>query len=928
MKTGFETGEIPPFKTLEEEVAFLRKEIVRRDEAVAEIPHTDSPEKRRAGVAREVVREYSKQPMSETIEAARVLPDAMVEGIVLNLPPEPHDEIMGELLGIMNSEGIKNALAVVDKLNNPHVTDDFHRFLTDYIFEGYEIPGLGPREALWLPLHMTLYEVTFPGQRSSERDNFRRTMKELLSVMEQWYLAMGSLRQEGQGYFVIELAVAADTEEIAYYVSVPTASKSVFEKQIGAFYPEASFKEQHSDYNIFIEGGTARGAYAALKSESILPLRQYDTFDSDPLSSILNAFSKIEKEGVGAALQLVVVPDDYGRTTQFNRVLERLKKGDRLHQAYKREVGNALGLVAMEFVRAIGEAVDQGSYERKKRNRDKVREGNLNEMHVEEVKKKMRTPLFHAGLRVITSAATVQRADSVLDDITSAYKQFDESSGNRLIWREVPESSLRAFLKRYAFREEPITAEQMTLAMGELVAMLHFPSPNFVLPSTFRQSRGVSAGAAPAIGSEGILLGTNVHQNAERPVHLAPDDRLRHFYTIGQTGTGKTTFLKNMIIQDIERGDGVAFIDPHGADVEDILAAVPRERWDDVIYFDPGNPERVFGLNMLEYDPAHPEQKTFVVNELLSIFQKLYGKVPESMGPAFEQYFRNSCMLVMEHPESGATMLDISRVLADARYRNLKLEHSKNVVVNQFWREIATKAGGEASLANIVPYITNKFDVFTANEIMRPIVAQERSTLNMRTIMDERKILLVNLSKGKLGDINANFIGLILVGKFLMAALSRQSARDLPPFYLYIDEFQNVTTDSISTILSEARKYKLALTIAHQFIKQLDEKIRDAVFGNVGSMAAFRVGAEDAEFLEKQMNPPFSKNDLMRVDNYQSHLKMLAGGKPLPPFLLKVSAPNPIDLTNAEMLAKISNERYGRPRAEVEAEVAWRFGVK
>jgi len=306
-----------------------------------------------------------------------------------------------------------------------------------------------------------------------------------------------------------------------------------------------------------------------------------------------------------------------------------------------------------------------------------------------------------------------------------------------------------------------------------------------------------------------------------------------------------------MIRQDILDNKGVCFIDPHGSDVEDILGMIPPERVEDVIYFNPGDIERPMGLNILEYDPNHPEQKTFVVDELFGIFQKLYAGSPESMGPVFEQYFRNSAMLVVEDPETGNTLLDVSRVMTDERFRELKLSRCKNPIITQFWREVAVKAGGEAALANIVPYITSKFDVFLANEIMRPIIAQEKSAFNFRQIMDEKKILLINLSKGRLGDINSNLIGLIIVGKILMAALSRVDMPDKErnDFYLYIDEFQNVTTSSISMILSEARKYRLGLNIAHQYIKQLDDGIRDSVFGNVGSIAAYRVGSEDASAL-------------------------------------------------------------------------------
>jgi hypothetical protein len=426
--------------------------------------------------------------------------------------------------------------------------------------------------------------------------------------------------------------------------------------------------------------------------------------------------------------------------------------------------------------------------------------------------------------------------------------------------------------------------------------------------------------------TSGTLLGVNKHRNVEKYIYTTELDRHRHFYIIGQTGTGKTSLMKNMIIQDIQHGDGVCMIDPHGTDIEDVLGAVPPEREQDIIYFDPSRMDRVVGLNMLEYDPTKPEQKTFVVNEMLSIFNKLFD-MKVAGGPMFEQYFRNATLLVMDDPASGSTLMDIGRVLADAKFRRMKLEKATNPVVVQFWREIAGKAGGEASLENIVPYIVSKFDIFTANDYMRPIIGQQTSSINFRRIMDERKIFLVNLSKGRLGEINANLIGMIIVGKFLMAALSRvdDPTRGFAPFYLHMDEFQNVSTDSISAILSEARKYKLGLTIAHQFIAQLDPKIKDAVFGNVGSMAAFRVGPEDAQFLEQQFTPVFTANDLMNVPNYNAFMRVLANGTPTPPFSMATLPPQKIDLARVVRLIEESYARHGRPRAEIESEIAERY---
>jgi hypothetical protein len=356
------------------------------------------------------------------------------------------------------------------------------------------------------------------------------------------------------------------------------------------------------------------------------------------------------------------------------------------------------------------------------------------------------------------------------------------------------------------------------------------------------------------------------------------------------------------------------------------MECIPKERAEDVIYFDPSDIGRPFGLNMMEYDEKYPEQKTFVINEMISIFDKLYD-LKQTGGPMFEQYMRNAMLLVMDSPETGSTLMEVPRVFRDVSFRKDKIKRCKDMTVVDFWEKEAEKAGGDASMENISPYINSKLTTFISNDMMRPIIAQQHSTINFRQVMDEGKILLVNLSKGKIGEINSHLLGMVIVGKLLMSALSRV---DIPEserkdFYLYIDEFQNFTTDSISSILAEARKYKLCLTIAHQFIGQLSEEISKAVFGNVGSMSAFRVGSEDAEFLEKQFAPVFDANDLINIDNYQCYSKLLVNNQSTEPFNMKTYPPTKCDGDVREALKSLSRYKYGRSREIVDAEIEERF---
>ena len=424
-----------------------------------------------------------------------------------------------------------------------------------------------------------------------------------------------------------------------------------------------------------------------------------------------------------------------------------------------------------------------------------------------------------------------------------------------------------------------------------------------------------------------MLIGEASFRGVRTSVRIKDDDRRRHIYCIGQTGTGKSTFLTNMVVDDIVNGKGVAIIDPHGDLVETILGFVPRERLDDLIVFDPGDRDRPLGMNMLEYDFNKPEQKTFIVNELFNILDKLYDMKTVG-GPMFEQYTKNAILLLMEDAQTEpATLMEIPRVFTDPDFRNRKLERITNPVVVDFWQKEATKATGEHSLANMAPYITSKFNGFIANDYMRPIIGQITSAFDFRRVMDEGKILLVNLSKGRIGDINAMLLGMVITGKILMAALSRVDIPDerRRDFYLYIDEFQNFATESISTILSEARKYRLNLTMAHQFIGQLKDEIRDAVFGNVGSIINFRVGAEDAEFLEKQFAPTFSQSDLINIDNFNAYVKLLIGGQTTTAFNIKTLRRTGADEQLGAKLKEYVRLRYGQDRAVVEADIVKRL---
>ncbi len=894
--------ELPKFSSPDEEIAFLRAELRTREEQVAKAPETatelNTP-------ARELISSYQEPTPNQVLTEDYALKTPEVAAIVLDLAPEAHDRQMEELLGILEAKGVKNALAVLAELNNPHLEDDFHRFLIQYLRVARP-DQLPETEPLASALKMTLFEVGLPEvKESSESEAGQNKVKTIISLMEQLYAGLQGLP------FSVELSVSNEGQETLFYISVPESKRSVLEKQVVAFFPGARVLETKNDYNVFNAEGVTVGSVAALSNSPALSLKTYEQFDYDPLNVLINSFSKLDQLGEGAAVQLVCRSASLDYTKLYKGKLSRLEKGDKTKEVLNEtSLGKELAVEVGKFFLPAKKPVKPGEKP------EKV----LDILTIDSIKHKLEAPILEINLRLLASAPSRPSAEALLTDLEAAFSQLEQPGSNKLVFTRPSGRSLSNLLHAFSFRLFN-ERELLPLNLKELSTIYHFPSATVQVTDNLRAVRAKTAPPPVDLPSNGLKLGENRHQGGSTPIYFAPEDRLRHFYTVGQTGTGKSTLLKNMAIQDIVNGEGVCFVDPHGVDILDILAAVPKERFEDVIYFDPAG-ERPLGLNMLDYNPKYPDQKTFVVNELLAIFNKLFDMKTVG-GPIFEQYFRNSALLALDEPGANPTLLDIARILAEPEFRRAKLAKSTNPIIRQFWLEVAEKAGGEAALQNVVPYITSKFDAFLTNDIMRPILLQRHSAFDFRQLMDEKKILLVNLAKGRLGDINANLIGLIVVGKILQAALSRVDApRDtLPPFYLYIDEFQNITTNSTATILSEARKYKLGLNLAHQFIGQIEDEIKEAVFGNVGTMAAFRVGVDDAKYLATQFAPVFEEGDLVNLDNRHAYLRLLVNGRPARPFDVETLAPLPANNDLINKLRELSGLKYGRARSDVEQEI-------
>ncbi len=784
-----------------------------------------------------------------------------------------------------------------------------------------------------------IYLVTIPKfSETGDKQKTPQPAKSRLSHVESLFAVMSSIKAERgwhswlygrSDHFALEM-IAKDGL-INFYISTPRALTDLLIQQVQNVYPHVHFQPV-PDYNIFRPQGAIIGGYLILRRDFIFPLKTYQSFEDDPLEGITTALSKIPEDS-GAAVQFIVRSAKKAWRAQGRTISHEAHKLGSLSRAIKNQGPQSSGLrtaskIGRGFFSVIGATFASHPKKDLSQNSPLQRE-QLSAMDMEAVKaieQKCSKGGFDVNIRLVVSSPTVPQSELLMKNLMNSFGHYNiYEYGNALkpIYVGSQEKIINNFIYRYY---EP--RARAVLNSEEMVSLFHLPegidTPNI------RWLKAKTAAPPMELPKEGILLGRATYRGHTVDVRIKDADRRRHVYIIGQTGVGKSVLIESMAIQDIERGKGVCIIDPHGDLIEKVLSRIPEERTDDVIIFDPSDTDRPLALNMLEF--YAPEQKTFVINEMINIFDKLYD-LRQTGGPMFEQYMRNTMLLMMEDTASGSTLMEVSKVLADERFRRYKLSKAKNPVVRDFWEKEAQKAGGEAALANMVPYITSKLTQFIANDIMRPIIAQQNSSFDFRKVMDEQKILLINLSKGKIGDMNSMLLGLVCVGKLLMAALSRV---DMPEderkdFYLYIDEFQNYITDSIAIILSEARKYKLNLTIAHQYIAQLikrgDTAVRDAVFGNVGTIVAFRVGVEDAETIAQQFAPVVDTYDVMNIEKFNAYIRILVDNQSPPSFNFSPEYKPLGDPKRILMLKEISRMRYGRPREEIEREIVSRSGL-
>ena len=721
------------------------------------------------------------------------------------------------------------------------------------------------------------------------------------------------LRLSGGQQEHISSEIASVNGQIRFYVWVPKTLQSFVEGQIYSQYPTVQIHQANEDYTEHErDHEVAYSTELTLTTDEFLPIRTFQNFEVDPLAGVTGTLAKLETTGEELWIQVLArpIPDDWQHAA--DRYINNIKSGRGLSLP---GLGGSMQWI-VGILGALWQPPEQGvgqSTAVELSDRDKTR--------ISEAEKKATKLGYEVKIRLVYMGESNTNAKLRMQALVGTFKQFNSTNLNG--FRAVKGAFGKEFLEKY--RKRAFYGDGFILNIEELASVFHLPHTNVETPNIV----WASAKTAEPPSKLPVLTGNDANDDQisafgvtnfrgiSHQFGMLRYDRSRHVYIIGQTGAGKSGLLELFALSDIFHNQGYAIIDPHGDFAINNMKFIPGSRLNDVIYFNPADTAYPLGFNPLEV--TNPNQKTNISSEVIGVLKRMFG---DSWGPRLEYILRYTILALLDRPE--ATMLDITRMLTDKEFRKETLGYCRDTVVLQFWN-VEFASWNDKFVAEAIAPVLNKVGAFTANPIIRNIIGQPKSTFNIRQIMDEGKILIVNLSKGLIGEDNAAILGSFLVTKIQLAAMSRSDipdVRDRRPFYLYVDEFQNFATDSFATILSEARKYGLNLTVANQYISQMSETVRDAVFGNVGTMISFRVSADDAPILAKQFEPNFESIDLLQMHNRNFVINMVIGGEKTPAFSARSLELPPSQADNTPHIIEHSRRMYSKSREDVEREIS------
>lgn len=779
-----------------------------------------------------------------------------------------------------------------------------------------------------------IFKITVP-QRIKEQDDAKKQLSEIISEVEGFYGSLGGLKIH-KGFktwlfgrydnWSLEVVLGGNNL-IAFYAAIPVYLIEYVRQQIFSKYPYAQIEEAE-DYNIFNREGFVACGYLKLVKHHMFPLLTYKQMNNvDPIVSLLSVLSKFS-DGQTAAIQLVMRSARPSWRKKGVKVASEMHQGKDLKRALASANGSGFGKFLSD---TIGNPVDMlVSSPKDSSQTNQYRLSPMEEQMAKSIEEKASKAGLEVNIRIVAFAPQEAVAKDNLRRIIDGFSQFSSyqyANGFKGVVKSDGKKLIHDFIYRH-FDEKT----KMTLNTEELASLWHLPLPDTEVP----RIEWLTARRLPPplnLPTEGVILGENTYRGVTTMIRMKEVDRRRHIYIIGMTGTGKSTTMETMCIQDMVNGKGVCFIDPHGESIDRILPFVPKDRLEDVIIFDPSDIERPIGLNMLEAKNSFEMDKA--AQEMINIFYKLLPD-PSMAGPMFEHYMRNALLALMADMDNPGTLVELGRIFTDDEFRKKKLEHVTDILVKDFWEREYTASQKGSTASDMLSYVVSKTGRFIENELMRNIIGQGKSGIDFRDVMDKQKILLLNLSKGKIGETNSSLLGLIAVAKLQMAALGRA---DIPEeertdFYLYIDEFQNFVSDSISIILSEARKYKLNLALAHQFISQLvqnnDTRVRDAVFGNVGNLVVYRIGVDDSELIARQLAPVVGEYDVLNLEKYNAYFRIMIDNTAMPAFNMAAYPPYKLFQPNKDIvqpLKELSRLKYGKDRNMVIRDIVERSKI-